>query len=716
MLAGLAIFDSEQEVEVGPGILQRADVVDRVVESLCGEDLGINQGERAWSDDVDGLGFPRKEEDKLGGGGAMLDEEAMGGVVLTSEASIDCPNGIGKSCIAALVAAHEITVGHFSGGIAWIDLDDNNNTGLSDDPTSATSLTFATYKAHLESICHQLEVSPPDFDALCPPSALPTDSIELLRRSELRAMEDAQKAIYRLIKKRKALIIIDGVRSENAADVAFFRFARMGGRNVSRVLVSTSGDWSDESLIEHVSSIFDVVSVPILREDEAIDLLLSTIDPESGDVIRKSDLRAEAAVLAEEIVELCSFHPLLVGAVSNWLGLKAATVGHNKALAEVAEDLTDCVELAEIAMFDGGDGNNGSHGFEDQISAMYENILLKTLAPSVKGRPSMVVQLCFAAFVKVFSLYGNGRGFEPTIRQMDKFDAKRGVPMDIVSLLWSSLLGLHHDVVFGADEEPYSLEERKDHVSFIVEALCSLGVLHRRETAEQDGSVSVFVSYAHDMQRRHASNLVLPGGALGHISENCEQEWNRALVEACSTADIEGRAATEYFQTNIVSHMIRANMFLETISILQDEDFMVERLQTDPRYENGVGFVAGTQRYVQDIQSVVFRLTEEQAATGSVDFDDIDIVQVMLDCYWILEEAIRREVKDAEATSIQQQTNEEDDMKRPVAFYAAHALYLIGSSLASHHLFEHARNYYQSALDSLDAASTLSDAKHSNES
>ena len=279
--------------------------------------------------------------------------------------------------------------------------------------------------------------------------------------------------------------------------------------------------------------------------------------------------------------------------------------------------------------------------------------------------------------------------------------------MDIVSLLWCSLLGLHHEDVFGADEEPYSLEERKDHVSFIIEALCSLGVLHRRETAEQDGSVSVFVSYAHDMQRQHATNLVSPGGALGHISENCEQEWNRALVEACSTADIEGRAATEYFQINIVSHMIRANMFLETISILQDEDFMVERLQTDPRYEHGVGFVAGTKRYVQDIQSVVFRLTEEQAA--GADSDDIDIVQVMLDCYWILEEAIRREVKES-------QTNEEDDMKRPLAFYAAHALYLIGSSLASHHLFEHARNYYQSALDYLDAAATSSDVKLSKES
>ena len=214
------------------------------------------------------------------------------------------------------------------------------------------------------------------------------------------------------------------------------------------------------------------------------------------------------------------------------------------------------------------------------------------------------------------------------------------------------------------------------------------------------------------MQRRHATNLVSPGGALGHISEDCEQEWNRALVEACSTADIEGRAATEYFQTNIVSHMIRANMFLETISILQDEDFMVERLQTDPRYENGVGLVMGTKRYVQDIQSVIFRLTEDQAV--SADSDDIDIVQVMLDCFWILEEAIRREVKDAEA--LQPQPNEEDDMKRPVAFYAAHALYLVGSSLASHHLFEHARNYYQSALDSLDAAATLSDAKFSNES
>ena len=679
LLAGLAIVDSEQEGEVGPGILQRADIVDRVVDSLCGEGLGADRGEIAWSDDDDGL-----------------DEDAMGGVVLTAEKSTECPNGIGKSCIAALVAAHETTVEHFNGGIAWIDLGDNTATDVSDDPSSATSLTFATYKAHLESLCHQLEVVPPDFDALCPPSALPTDSIELIRRSELRAMEDAKKAMYRLIKKRKALIIIDGVQSENAADIAFFRFARIGGRNISRVLVATSGDWSNESLIEHVSSIFDVVQVPILREDEAADLLLSTIDPDSGDVIQKSDLRAEAAALAEEIVELCSFHPLVVGAVSNWLGLKAATVGHNKALAEIAEDLTDCVELAEIAMFesgrsnDGGDGNSGGQGSKDQISAVYENILLKTLAPSVKGRPSMVVQLCFAAFVQVFSLHGDGRGFEPTIRQMDRFDAKRGVPMDIVSLLWSSLLGLHHADVFGTDEEPYSLEERKDHVSFIVEALCSLGVLHRRETAEQDGSVSIFLSYAHDMQRRHATNLVSPGGALGHISEDCEQEWNRALVEACSTADIEGRAATEYFQTNIVSHMIRANMFLETISILQDEDFMVERLQTDPRYENGVGLVMGTKRYVQDIQSVIFRLTEDQAV--SADSDDIDIVQVMLDCYWILEEAIRREVKDAEA--LQPQPNEEDDMKRPVAFYAAHALYLVGSSLASHHLFEHARNYF----------------------
>jgi hypothetical protein len=416
--------------------------------------------------------------------------------------------------------------------------------------------------------------------------------------------------------------------------------------------------------------------------------------------------------------------------VSNWLGLKAATVGHDKALAEIAEDLTDCVELAEITMSessgrnndgdgDGDDNDNDNskdndHGEaqKDQISAVYDNILLKTLAPSVRGRPSMVVQLCFAAFVKVFSLNCVGRGFEPTIRQIVKFDAKRGVPIYIVSLLWSSLLELHHVDVFGADEEPYSLEERRDHVSFIVEALCSLGVLHRRETAEQDGSVSIFLSFSHEMQRRHATNLVAPGGALGQLSDDCEQEWNRALVEACSTADIEGRAATEYFRTNIVSHMIRANMYLETISILQDEDFMIERLQTDPGPDSGDGLVLGTKRYVQDIQSLVFHLIEDQAANAAS--ADIDIVQVMLDCYWILEEAIRRKVKEVEP--FQTLDSDEDNRKRPMTFFAAHAHHLIGSSLASHHLFEHARQHYQSSLDYLDAAAALYDPKFSNES
>lgn len=189
LLAGLAIVDSEQEGEVGPGILQRADIVDRVVASLCGEGLGADRGEIAWSDDDDGL-----------------DEDAMGGVVLTAEKSTECPNGIGKSCIAALVAAHETTVEHFNGGIAWIDLGDNTATDVSDDPSSATSLTFATYKAHLESLCHQLEVVPPDFDALCPPSALPTDSIELIRRSELRAMEDAKRQCIGSSRNEKLLL------------------------------------------------------------------------------------------------------------------------------------------------------------------------------------------------------------------------------------------------------------------------------------------------------------------------------------------------------------------------------------------------------------------------------------------------------------------------------------------------------------------------------
>jgi hypothetical protein len=510
-------------------------------------------------------------------------------------------------------------------------------------------------------------------------------------------MEDAKEAVYQIIKKRRALIIVDGVRSQNAADATFFRFAREGGRNIGRLLVATSGDWNDESLIDHVSSFFDVVQVPYLQKDEAADLLLSTIDPDSGDVIQISDLGAEDTALTEEIVELCSFHPLLIGAVSNWLGLKAATVGHNKALAEIAEDLTDCVNESGRS-FDVR--SNGSGGPKGQISAVYDNILLKTLAPSVRGRASMVVQLCFAAFVKVFSLGGDGRGIEPTVRQMDKFDAKRGVPMDIVSLMWSALLEMHHVDVFGAEEEPYSLDQRMDHVSFIVEALCSLGALHRREAVEKDGATSIFLSLAHDMQKRHVINLVAPDGPLGRISEDCEQEWNRALVEACLTADIEGRAAAEYFRTNIVSHMIRARMLLQTISILQDENFMMERLQIDSVHEHGVGLVAGTKRYVQDIQSLVFRLTEDQAASKKA--KDIDIVPVMLDCYWILEEVIQREVKDAE--SLRQQGDDGDTVRCPVAFYAAHAFNLIGSSLASHHLFEHARQYFQASLDSLEAA------------
>ena len=472
--------------------------------------------------------------------------------------------GVGKSTLAAMIADHEDVRRFYGDGIAWLHI-------------GREELTYCRYVDCLLDIIAQFDLSgdnEPIFpDLLHIPGETPTKR----KRREEGFMIHARDMMAEFVEGLRILIILDDVYFEK--DYDWFDFAideeeeeDQETETFCMLLMTTRN--------RHILPPVDKVEIDILREEEAANLL----QLESGPLA--SYLSNESEEVHSMVTE-CAYHPLAVKSVGRWLTLKHAFSGIVSSADAIHADIVKSV-------------NKLLRGNQENADLMYQ-ILDMSLTPTVNEKPTTVVKLCLAAFVKVF--YERKYMSDAVL-----LDSMPGVPLGMTVCLFENILELEEEHL----KESLFHTQNNETARLIADVLSALGILKIVVTSveemedgdKKDGNNQPtelrHVQLMHSIQEEYAEHLLNEDSQLVELTKDAEVKWNRALVEGYSHEKVTWDSDNpdenlDYALEMLPIHMIRAEMFAEAANLLTDESFANGRLLL-------FGRDVATRRYIQDCE------------------------------------------------------------------------------------------------------------------
>ena len=490
--------------------------------------------------------------------------------------------GVGKSTMAAMVAAHIDVRRFFKDGIAWVHI-------------GKEELDYQRYTQCLRELVAQLVFydGVPLFAELLHTPGEPSSK---RKRREEGFMIYARDTVTELIQMRNVLIILDDVYFEQ--DLEWFQFVpqvpqttrrskRKGESFSSSILLSTK--------MRDLLPAADTVEMDLLEEADAIKLLVT----ESG---QSSDHVMASSKEARQVVRECANHPLAVKSVGRWLSLKHATAGVISSVEEIHEDVVKSIDKILNA--------------SDQEADMIYEIMGMSFSPAVNGQPTNVIKFCFAAFVQVFCR-------EQYLSEYTSSTIAPMVPWTTAALLFETLLEMEEETLFQEGSLFYS--QRKEATILIPEALSALGVLKLITTYEVDedeshddnsrGSLGEekFLQIMHVIQHEYGEYLSTEEKGMKGLTHDAERRWNRSFVEAymSQAQDWDSElpdAGRDYALELLVSHMLRAEMWSEAAVLLADESFVRGRMFA-------LGRENATRRHIKDCEILYKHLTAKGQQT-----------------------------------------------------------------------------------------------------
>jgi tetratricopeptide (TPR) repeat protein len=495
--------------------------------------------------------------------------------------------GIGKTTMAAMVAAHPDTRRFFKDGIAWVNI-------------GPKELNYARYTQCLRELVSQLEFydGVPLFAELL---HTPGEPLSRRKRREVGFMIYARDTVSELLQNRNVLIVLDDVYFES--DLEWFTFTpavpvSMVGAS-SRNLPDGKTTLLVTTRTRDLLHAADTVEMDLLDEQDAIRLLVN----ESG---LSSDYAIAESKEALAVVRECANHPLAVKTVGRWLGLKHASAGVINSVEEIHEDVAQSIDrILKSGDIQGAD-------------MMYE-IMSMSFSPAVNGEPTNVIKLCFAAFVTVFCNEEYYSDFLPGVYPPM-------IPVSTADVLFETLLELEEDSLFQEGSLFYT--QRREATMLIPEALSKLGVLKVITTysgdSEEEQSLessryslndSRFLQIMHFIQYEYGEYLANEEDGMRALTQDAERRWNEAFATAYikQAADWDSElpdASRDYAVEMIVSHMLRAEMYEEAARLLANETFVRGRIYT-------LGRENATRRHIMDCETLFSLLSEQDEESKS---------------------------------------------------------------------------------------------------
>ena len=239
---------------------------------------------------------------------------------------------------------------------------------------------------------------------------------------------------------------------------------------------------------------------------------------------------------------------------------------------------------------------------------MFE-LLSLSFSPSINGKPTNVIKLCFAAFITVFCSEQHSR---PNPRYMFPM-----VPFDVTHILFDKILELEASTLFENDDKDKLQNHREAAKVLIPQALSALHVV-RTTDADMDSNIDKdsdrvkYMHVQHDIHQEYGDYLSSQKSDLGNMARDAERRWNRAFVAAYVETrgeshwdDEDPDPCRRYALEMIVTHMLRADMMGTASNILKDESFVRGRLMS-------MGHGKGTKRHIRDCEALGKCLKEVQ--------------------------------------------------------------------------------------------------------
>lgn len=261
--------------------------------------------------------------------------------------------GMGKTTLAALLAAHPAIAEHYS--TFWVDL----TLGEDDD-----SLSHDHYMECLQSLCQQLGVDPN-----WPQQVPRLEDEELRNRRQQEHMVLSKQSMAKLFENsgKRVLIVLDGALDEE--DFEWFQLLDAQ----SSIVISKS------SYIERATY---TVEMEGLGEDEAISLFTSEASQDPDHPVFQT-------VEAKTLMNQCLFHPLIIRTVARWCKLKQITSGLAKGLEELNLRLSVLKHNAA----------------KEQVPTVLAEVMNMMLSPSqrLSSDPSKILKLCLASVAVLFA-------------------------------------------------------------------------------------------------------------------------------------------------------------------------------------------------------------------------------------------------------------------------------------------------------------------------
>lgn len=434
-------------------------------------------------------------------------------VAITASEGSQPGSGIGKTTLAAMVAAHPSIRSNYC--VLWLHLDHRSGD---------FTMTYEHYLSYLDSLCEQLGTK---HKWPQPDRALEESSLRQKREEEkMISMKNDMRLILERTTKKNVLVVLDDAIDDQEID--WFWFTENQSLLATTFSKAIDVDWT--------------LTLSSMSESEAINLFMAEAGCEE-----LSDLSSSSE--AKSIVRRCEYHPLTVRTVARWFGLGQAKRGTKEGMIQLDQDLSSC--LAKIRQ------SRNKQVDQRKVLAQVMNIMLRPVS-ATREAPTTLMNLFLCSLAVVFT---------------------KEVPMEAAELLWSQLLHSEPDAVheIGDNVTPSQIQEHIRHNS---ESLISLGLL---STFEIDGVLHIDIH--HELQAEYAVRLLRKMQLSAATSTETARRWHGIFVSSYLDR-MEGSQKIKlhdpvqaYAFDKLIHHMIKARMYDKAVMRLQDEHFIIERIE-----------------------------------------------------------------------------------------------------------------------------------------
>ena len=514
--------------------------------------------------------------------------------------------GEGKTTTAALACIRGDVRTRYHHGVAWLNREHR-----------PLNLDFESYSKSLSDICRQIGVKPQQL-RLSPVVRTPGEDSKVSELRMKRHMKEAQSRMGKLLtslqrnSKRSSrsrgddynphpsvLVVLDDVA--DPSDLVWFQFRRAGrsmGDQINDLLIT-----SRQTEMDHVTP----VTVPPLNTKEALRLLATESDLPSTHPLTNNRT-------ARGLVKECLLHPLTIKFAGRWLSLKRATSGGKKGIDEISSEINNAITEAKDEK-------------SDSVEVLYA-LLTRAMSPLIKGKPTTIIRLCFAALIDVFF----------------KESRLASVPLEIANDFFVKVVENEKEVL--SKNDTFYQNNGRQSAKLVPEILGAMGVFNiTKHTSLVEGSEKneSSIQLDHDLIRLFSQHVHNDASMSHLVKDGIVQRWNQAYVQSYFQQkakymwdDLQPDRSRKYALSKMPTHMIEAEMFEDVEALMLNESFIRGRFWS-------LGWTEGTRAHVTDAEAFCKRL-QRSTKQAAADDDDTDCSSKLVDVCRQLEASLMEEV------------------------------------------------------------------------